>query len=66
MRSGEKLSVRGSDLDVLQSQVLSGAASISAELWPASSNHGEDTQNAFHRHIYVNIHVCAADREIKG
>ncbi len=53
-----------SNLYILQSQVFSVASSIGSKLRPPSSNHWEDTQNAFHCHVYVNIHVCAANQEI--
>lgn len=54
----------GSDLYVLQSQVFSVASSICTKLRPPASNCWEDTQNAFHCHVYVNIHVCAAKQVI--
>lgn len=52
------------NLNVLQSQVFSVASSIDTKLRQPPSNHREDTQNAFHCQVYVNIHVRAANQEM--
>lgn len=49
-----------SDLHVLQSQVFSRTSPTRTKLRPPSGNRREDTQNAFHRHVYVDVHVRAA------
>lgn len=50
-------------LYILQSQVLSLASTTDTKLRPLSSYHWEDSQNAFDCHVYIDIHVCAANQE---
>lgn len=55
--------IKGSHLYILQSQVLSTAPSTCTEIRPPSHHNGEDSQNAFHCCVNIDVEVIAMRRQ---